>query len=146
MSCTSELTSVKTEIRDAPERNSMTQLNQTEVESANPEMPAPRQMSMMRAMRPLWRTLPRAATVSAPTMEPTPETERNMVNMPGPWWKMSLAKTGRKVIMGTPRAVMQNASTMRASMALWLRMKPMPCFMPARIDSEVDRKSTRLNS
>ena len=32
---------------------------------------------------------------------------------------------------------MQNASTMRASMALWLRMKAMPCFMPARIDSEV---------
>ena len=31
---------------------------------------------------------------------------------------------------------MQNASTIRASMALWLRMKPMPCFMPARIDSD----------
>ena len=70
-------------------------------------------------------------------MEPTPETERNRVNMPGPWWKISLAKTGRKVSMGTPRAVMQNASTMSDTMARWLRMKPMPCFMPARIDSEV---------
>src|ERR1039457_4446417 len=66
-------------------------------------------------------------------MDPIPETERNMVNMPGPRWKMSLANTGRKVIMGTPSAVMQNASTMRATMALWPRMKPMPCFMPARI-------------
>src|ERR1039457_1252458 len=96
MSCTSEFTSVKTEIRDAPEKNSIRQLNQTEVERANPAMPAPRQVSMMRAMRPLWRTLPRAATVRAPTMEPQPETERNKVNMPGPWWKIYLAKTDRK--------------------------------------------------
>src|SRR5665811_938631 len=137
ISCTSELTRAKTEISDAPERNSITQLNQTEVERANPAMPAPRQVSMIRAMRPLWRTLPRAATVSAPTMEPTPEAERNKVKVVGPWWKTSLANTGGKVIMGTPRAVMQKARTINDSMALWLRMKEMPCFMPTKIDSEV---------
>ncbi len=49
-------------------------------------------------------------------------------------WNMSLAMTGRKR-QEWNAAVMQNASTIRATMAPWLRMKPKPCFMLVRTDT-----------
>ena len=60
----------------------MAQLNQTERERPKPEMVAPRQIIMVRAMRPLLRTLPNPATASAPTTEPAPDMERNSANVP----------------------------------------------------------------
>src|ERR1039458_1497341 len=137
ISCTSEFTSVNTEINDTPDINSIRQLNQIELESANPEIAAPRQVSITSAIRPLCFPFPSHATVSAPAIEPTPEAHRKNVNVAGPRWKIFFAKYGRNVIIGTPSAVMQNASTISPSIELCLRMKVMPCFIPTRIDSVV---------
>ena len=75
MSCTSELTIVNAPIIAPPKRNNMRQLATMEVESAKPAIAAPRQINIVSAIRPLFRTLPNAATVSAPTMEPRPESD-----------------------------------------------------------------------
>ena len=66
---------------------------------------------MLSAMRPLLGMFPMPATTSAPVMEPAPEQASRVVNVVGPPWNTSLAKTGRKVIIGSASAVMQKAST-----------------------------------
>src|ERR1700678_3190930 len=76
ISCTRELTMVKTPISEAPEKNSMTPLIATDFDMAKPEIPAPRQISRQSARRPLWRILPNAATLSDPAMDPKPEQDR----------------------------------------------------------------------
>ena len=50
---------------------------------------------------------------------------------------MSFTNTGIYVRMGMPRAVMQKASTIRASIEPCLRTKWIPCFRLASIDSVV---------
>ena len=70
-------------------------------------------------------------------MEPRPDATRNSVYVISFWWKTFFANTGRNVIIGIASAVMQNAISMSVSIAPCLRIKPIPCFMPVRIESPV---------
>jgi len=56
----------KTAIMDAPTNTRKTSLRGSDFESANPEIPAPRQMRAPRAPRPFFLILPALAMVSEP--------------------------------------------------------------------------------
>src|ERR1035438_7062516 len=81
--------------------------------------------------------LPSDATVRAPVMDPKPDAARNSEYVISFWWNTFFAKTGRKVIIGIASAVMQKAMSTSVSIAPCLRMRPIPCFMPVKIESPV---------
>ena len=78
INCTSEVTVAKTAIIDAPTTNNMTYERFRNRENENPEMPRPRQISILRANRPLLRIFPNPATASDPQIEPTPIRESRL--------------------------------------------------------------------
>src|SRR5262249_54847334 len=60
------------------------------------------------ALRPLWVTLPRLATINAPTTAPAPETAISVELPFAPVRKISAAKTAKKVVTCIPRKVELN--------------------------------------
>ena len=83
-----------------------------------------------------------------PAIEPAPEQDNRIVKVLAFPCSTSRAKTGRKTSSGIAKVVMQKARTIRASIAVCLRINPIPCFMLVSIDSPVlaGTKRVRMTS